>query len=139
MNAHHSSSGLASERVADAVSVPNTALQAGLNLERFVFRQATIRSTLGISELHSRNTSGVHACRCASVPAAKHVTVDAANAKATNAARDGAKKPAAKIVALFGLFFTAISSALNCFTDTIIGQKHFKPSYFSSESARPGL
>lgn len=78
-----------------------------------------------MSELHSRKTSGVHACRCASVPAAKQVAVDAASAKATNAARDDGMKPAAKIVVLYELLFTAISSVLNCFTNTIIGYTHF--------------
>jgi hypothetical protein len=41
----------------------NTLAQAGLSFGRSRFMQATMRSTFGISELHSRNTSGVQAWR----------------------------------------------------------------------------
>jgi hypothetical protein len=48
--------------------IPNTAPQAGLRLARFLFMQATILSTSGTSSLHSRITSGVHACCISGVP-----------------------------------------------------------------------
>jgi hypothetical protein len=79
------------ERVAAAVSVPNTALQPALRLVRWRFRQATIRSTFGISELHSRKTSPVQAWRCSGVPAAKLAVEIAANASAKMDARGDIK------------------------------------------------
>ena len=41
-----------------------TALQAGLRLVFLTFMHCMMWSTLGISELHSRNTSGAQAARC---------------------------------------------------------------------------
>jgi hypothetical protein len=48
-----------------------TAWQGLLRLSFSRLRQAVIRATFGISELHSRNTSGVQAARCSAVPIAK--------------------------------------------------------------------
>ena len=53
---------------AAATPTPNTAPQAGLRFSRFRFMQAVIRSTSGISALHSRITSGVQACCISGVP-----------------------------------------------------------------------
>jgi hypothetical protein len=64
---HHTEDGEPIERVADAAK---TFLQAGLRLFFSFFRQAMILSTFGISELHNRKTSGVHAARSSAVPKA---------------------------------------------------------------------
>jgi hypothetical protein len=45
----------------------NTALQAALRFACFLRMQAVMRSTLGISEAHSLNASGVQAARCSAV------------------------------------------------------------------------
>jgi len=55
----------------DACSGLNTARHAGLNRGCSRFMQATMRSTLGISELQRRNTSPVQALRSSEVPSAK--------------------------------------------------------------------
>jgi hypothetical protein len=46
----------------------NTARQLGLSCDFFASMQAMMALTLGIEELHRRNTSGVHAARCSDVP-----------------------------------------------------------------------
>ena len=46
-----------------------TAAQAGLSFDRSRFMQATMRSTLGMSLLQSRKTSGVQAARSSAVAA----------------------------------------------------------------------
>jgi hypothetical protein len=67
------SDGVASSEVrADAATGPsNTALQAVLRLALFDLMHAMMRSTFGISELQSRNTSPMHALRSSVVPRAK--------------------------------------------------------------------
>jgi hypothetical protein len=65
----------------------NTSMQALLRLDFLAFMQAMMRSTLGISELQSRKTSGVQAARSLSVPRAcpavgyktKDIAIRAAN------------------------------------------------------------
>jgi hypothetical protein len=56
--------------VSPGTSLSNTNLQGGLRLAFFAFIHAMMRSTLGISELQSRKTSGVQAARSLSVPRA---------------------------------------------------------------------
>ena len=56
--------------VSPGTSLSNTNLQGGLRLALFAFIHAMMRSTLGISELQSRKTSGVQAARSLSVPRA---------------------------------------------------------------------
>src|SRR5450759_394750 len=63
---HQSPAEVPIDRVRDAVSVGgglNAVRQPGLRLAFFSFRQAIILVTFGISELHKRKTSGVHAAR----------------------------------------------------------------------------
>ena len=55
-------------------TVRTTAAHAGLSFERSRFMQATTRSTLGMSMLQSRKTSGVQAARSSVVAAALGVT-----------------------------------------------------------------
>ena len=64
---HHFPDAVFSDVAAGAL---NTALQAGLRLDFLAFMQAMMPSTFGISEAHSRNTSGVQAARCSEVPSA---------------------------------------------------------------------
>jgi hypothetical protein len=62
------------DRLRDAdfvvASRANTARQLGLSFPVSRFRQAMILVTFGISELHKRKTSGVHAARSSAVPKA---------------------------------------------------------------------
>lgn len=44
-----------------------TARQPGVSWDLFLTMQAVMRSTFGMSELHSRNASPVHACSCSGV------------------------------------------------------------------------
>jgi hypothetical protein len=57
--------------VAFASASLNTVWQPGLRRALSRFRQATMRSTLGIAELQSRQTSPAQAVRCARVPCAR--------------------------------------------------------------------
>jgi hypothetical protein len=72
LKSHHSSADVAIDRLLDARCVgsgsSNTARQPALSCDFFAFMQAMMALTLGIEELHSRNTSGVHAARCSDVP-----------------------------------------------------------------------
>ena len=70
-NAHQSEPGSASEREAGGAGVLNTAWQVALRFDFFCLRQATIASTFGIWAEHRRNTSGMQAARCSSVPRAR--------------------------------------------------------------------
>ena len=66
-----------------------------------------MRSTLGMSELHSRKTLPVQACRCSGVPAAKLAVEIAAKASPKMAARGDMKKLEPKRREFLELFFTA--------------------------------
>jgi hypothetical protein len=72
LKSHHWIAGVAIDRVLDADFMfsggSNAARQPGLNWDFFAFMQAMMAVTFGISELHSRNTSGVHAARSSAVP-----------------------------------------------------------------------
>jgi len=70
-NAHQSDPGSASEREAGGDGVLNAAWQVALRFDFFCLRQATIASTFGIWAEHRRNTSGMQAARCSSVPRAR--------------------------------------------------------------------
>ena len=70
-NAHQSGPGSASEREAGGAGALNTVWQAALRFDFSRLRQATMASTFGIWAEHRRNTSGMQAARCSSVPRAR--------------------------------------------------------------------
>jgi hypothetical protein len=70
-NAHQSDPGSASEREAGEAGALNTVWQVALRFDFSRLRQATMASTFGIWDEQRRNTSGMQAARCSSVPRAK--------------------------------------------------------------------
>jgi hypothetical protein len=83
-----------------------TCLQASLSSERRSLRQVVMSSALGMNELQSLNTSGVHAWRCSDVPCEDERAGQAVASSKHRDIHDRTKGLDRRGVDLFGLSFS---------------------------------
>jgi hypothetical protein len=81
-----------------------TCLQASLSSERRSLRQVVMSSALGMNELQSLNTSGVHAWRCSDVPCEDERAGQAIASSKHRGIHDSAKNLDRRGVRLFWFF-----------------------------------
>jgi len=81
-----------------------TCLHASLSSERRSLRQVVMSSALGMNELQSLNTSGVHAWRCSDVPCEDERAGQAVASSKHRDVHDRAKNLDRRGVHLFWLF-----------------------------------